>query len=69
MKKETPITARVVEELPSATWRVELADRRQVLVHAAGSREANFVRVRRGDQVRLVLSSKDPTRGRIVSKV
>jgi len=66
---ETAVTATVVEELANATWRVELEDRRQVLAHAAGNREANFVRVRLGDRVKLALSPLDPTRGRIVSRI
>ncbi len=63
------VVATVVGELPNATWRVELANRRRVLAHSAGAREANFVRVRIGDRVAIELSPHDPTRGRIVSKM
>ena len=58
--------ATVVELLPSATYRVELESRRQVLAHAAGAREKNFVRVRPGDRVLVEVSKQDPGRGRIV---
>lgn len=61
----TAVTATVVELLPRATYRVELADRRQVLAHAASGRQKNFVRVRLGDRVQVDLSPHDPTRGRI----
>jgi len=57
--------ATVLELLPSALARVELASRKQVLVHLAGAREKNFVRVRPGDRVLVELSGQDPARGRI----
>jgi translation initiation factor IF-1 len=56
----------VVELLPSATCRVKLAGEELVVAHAAGAAVRNFVRVRPGDRVRVVLSPHDPTRGRIV---
>jgi len=39
-EKETGVAATVTGELPNATWKVELEDRRQVLVHAAGAQAA-----------------------------
>jgi translation initiation factor IF-1 len=41
--------------------------KRQVLAHAAGVKEVNFVRLRPGDPVMVAVSEQDPTRGRIVS--
>ncbi len=65
--EETPgVEATVTEILPRAVYRLELADRREVLAHAAGAARTNFVRLRKGDRVRVQLSSTDPTRGRIV---
>ena len=57
--------ARVLELLPNAVYRLELESRQQVLAHAAGAAEKNFVRVRPGDRVRVELSPHDPGRGRI----
>ena len=57
--------ATVLELLPNATWRLELDTREQVLAHAAGAQEKNFVRVRPGDRVWVELSPHDPGRGRI----
>ena len=59
------VTATVVELLPRATYRLELEDRSQVLAHATGAGQRNFVRVRVGDRVQVDLSPHDPTRGRI----
>ena len=58
--------ATVIELLPSATCRVELANRARVVAHAAGATKTNFVRVRVGDRILLELSPHDMTRGRIV---
>ncbi|MGC9951248.1 MAG: translation initiation factor IF-1 [Bryobacteraceae bacterium] len=60
------VTATVLEELPSALYRVELENKQQVLAHPVGSVKRNFVRLRPGDQVRVELSPHDFTRGRIV---
>jgi len=58
--------ATVVELLPSATYRLKLANEEVVVAHAAGATKVNFVRVRPGDRVRVELSPHDRTRGRIV---
>ncbi len=60
------VVATVVELLPNATYRLRLADRRQVLAHATGAGQRNFVRVRPGDRVRVRLSPRDPARGCIL---
>ena len=60
------IPATVLELLPSAIVRVELESREEVLAHAAGGKEVNFVRMRPGDQVLVELSPHDRRRGRIV---
>ncbi len=59
------VVASVIELLPRSVYRLELEDRRQVLAHSAGRREVNFVRLRPGDRVRVVISPHDNTRGRI----
>ena len=55
----------VLELLPRSVYRIELANRKQVLAHAAGRRMVNFVRLRPGDRVRVTLAPHDPTRARI----
>lgn len=59
-------TAEVVELLPSAAYRLRLENDETVVAHAAGSGVKNFVRLRPGDRVRVELSPRDNTRGRIV---
>lgn len=64
--KDEGAEATVVEILPRSTYRLELEKGRRVLAHAAGAGQTNFVRLREGDRVRVILSPHDPTRGRIV---
>jgi translation initiation factor IF-1 len=61
-----PVTAIVVELMPSAIVKVKLENEAVVLAHAAGAAKTNFVRVRPGDRVEVELSPNDPGRGRIV---
>jgi translation initiation factor IF-1 len=51
--------------LPSAAYRLRL-DNEQIVAHVAGEAVKNFVRLRPGDRVRVELSARDKTRGRIV---
>ena len=59
----------VTEALPSGLYRVVIARQRQVTAHAPGGPGRTFVRVLIGDTVRLELSPRDLTRGRIVGVV
>jgi translation initiation factor IF-1 len=58
--------AEVVELLPSAAYRLRLENEEVVLAHPAGVAVKNFERLRPGDRVRVELSPRDKTRGRIV---
>lgn len=68
--KEEPITVdgKVLETLPNATFRVELANGHRVLAHVSGKMRMNFIRILPGDTVTLELSPYDLTRGRIVRR-
>lgn len=63
------IEARVVEELPSLVYRLELENQARILAHAAGSAQKNFVRLLPGDRVEVELAATDLTRGRITRKL
>jgi translation initiation factor IF-1 len=60
------VTGRVVELLPRGGYRLKLENEDLVMAHATGAGEANFMRLRPGDRVRVELSPNDRTRGRIV---
>jgi len=57
----------VVEILPAALYRVELADHRMVLAHLAPAVRRGFERLRVRDEVEVELTASDPTRGRVVA--
>ena len=59
----------VVEELPQLVFRVDLGKGHQVLAHAVGMKERNFVRLLPGDKVEVELAQADVTRGRILRKL
>jgi translation initiation factor IF-1 len=63
------IEGTVVEALPHGLYRVAIERQRQVTAHAPGGPGRNFVRVLVGDRVRLELSPRDLTRGRIVGVI
>jgi len=56
----------VIEPLPNAMFRVELANGHKVLAHVSGKIRMNFIRILPGDRVTVELSPYDLTRGRIV---
>jgi translation initiation factor IF-1 len=55
----------VLEALPNATFRVELANGHKVFAHVSGKMRMHFIRILPGDQVTVELSPYDLTRGRI----
>jgi translation initiation factor IF-1 len=59
----------VRESLPYAQYRVEIDGAHQVTAHTPSGPGKNFIRVLIGDRVRLELSPRDRTRGRIVEKL
>jgi translation initiation factor IF-1 len=63
------VTGTVIEQLPSALYRVRLDEGALVTAHIADRIDRNFVRVLVGDRVRLALSPVDRGRGRIVERV
>ena len=67
--KAVKVRATVVEERPSAIYKVVLENERQVLAHLVGAVKRNFVRLVPGDRVEVELAPHDPTRGRITRKL
>jgi translation initiation factor IF-1 len=55
----------VLENLPNAMFRVELANKHRILAHISGRMRKNFIRILPGDRVLVELSKYDLTKGRI----
>ncbi len=65
-KKEViEVEGKVVEPLPNAMFRVELANGHKVLAHISGRIRLHYIKILRGDKVIVELSPYDLTRGRI----
>jgi translation initiation factor IF-1 len=56
----------IVEALPNAMFRVELANGHKVLAHISGKMRQHYIRILPADRVVVELSPYDLTRGRIV---
>jgi translation initiation factor IF-1 len=55
----------VLETLPNAMFRVELANGHRVLTHLSGKMRMHFIKILPGDRVTVQLSPYDLSRGRI----
>ena len=67
MTKEEKIEVEgsILEALPNAMFRVEIAPGKIVLAHISGKMRMHYIKILPGDRVRLELSPYDLTRGRI----
>jgi translation initiation factor IF-1 len=64
-KEAIEVEGTVVEALPNATFRIELANGHRVLAHISGKIRVHYIRVLPGDKVLVELSPYDLGRGRI----
>ena len=65
-RKDTiEVEGTVLEALPNAMFRVELANKHTVLAHASGKVRMHYIRILPGDRVLVELSPYDLSRGRI----
>lgn len=55
----------VLETLPNAMFRVELANKHRILAHISGKMRKHFIRILPGDRVLIELTPYDLTKGRI----
>ena len=71
MPKEEAIEVEgtVMEPLPNAMFRVQLDNGHAVLAHISGKMRMHYIRILRGDRVKVELSPYDLTRGRITFRV
>ena len=67
MSKEDVIEVEgtVLEAMPNATFKVELANGHQILAHVSGKLRLNYTRIIPGDRVTVEMSPYDLTKGRI----
>lgn len=68
MSKEDVIETegKVVEILPSANFKVELANGKIITAYLSGKLRMNYIKILEGDTVKVELSPYDLTKGRII---
>ena len=64
-KEAIDVEGTVIESLPNATFRVQLANGHIVLAHISGKMRKNYIRILPADKVLVELTPYDLTRGRI----
>ncbi|MCJ7829448.1 MAG: translation initiation factor IF-1 [Dehalococcoidia bacterium] len=64
-KEAIEVEGIVIESLPNATFRVELANGHEVLAHISGKMRKHYIRILPADKVLVELSPYDLNRGRI----
>lgn len=64
-KEAIEVEGTVVEALPNASFRVELANGHKVLAHISGKMRVHYIRILPGDRVLVELSPYDLSRGRV----
>ena len=68
-KEKIEVEGIVLECLPNATFRVELANGHRVLAHISGKMRKHYIRILPADKVLVELSPYDLTRGRITYRL
>jgi translation initiation factor IF-1 len=64
-EEKIEVEGRILEALPNAMFRVEIAASKVVLAHISGKMRMHYIKILPGDKVRIELSPYDLTRGRI----
>ena len=59
------IEGTVIEDLPNASFQVELATGHKIIAHVSGKLRMNYIRIVPGDKVTVEMSPYDLTKGRI----
>ena len=60
---------KIVAVLAGTMFRVELANKHQILAHISGKMRKRFIRLTNGDRVKLEMSPYDLEKGRIVYRL
>jgi len=60
-----PVEGVVIDSLPNATFKVQIAGGHEILTHLSGKMRKNFIKVLPGNKVTVELSAYDLTKGRI----
>jgi translation initiation factor IF-1 len=67
-KDAIKVEGKVLETLPNAMFRVELANGHVIIAHVSGKMRMHFIRILAGDKVTVEMSPYDLSKGRIVMR-
>ncbi len=56
----------IVETLSNAMFRVELENGHEIIAHISGKMRMNYIKILKGDKVKVEMSPYDLTKGRII---
>jgi translation initiation factor IF-1 len=65
-KKSLQKSGIVLETLPSANFRIQLDEGKEILAHLSGKLRLHRIKILAGDRVKVEMSPYDEKRGRIV---
>jgi len=68
-KDEVEVEGVVLENLPNATFKVQLDNSKQCFGTLSGKMRMHHIRILPGDKVRMVITPYDEARGRIVYRI
>lgn len=60
------VEGKVVEVLPNANFIVELSNNHRIAAYIGGKLRVNYIRIMKGDSVKVEMSPYDLTKGRII---
>lgn len=66
MSDKIEVEGKILEALPNAMFKVEIAEGKVILGHISGKMRMFHIRILPGDKVKLELSPYDLTKGRII---
>ncbi|MCX5634164.1 MAG: translation initiation factor IF-1 [Phycisphaerae bacterium] len=67
-KDAIKVEGKVLETLPNAMFRIELAGGHVIIAHVSGKMRMHFIRILAGDTVTIEMSPYDLSKGRIVMR-
>ncbi len=67
-KDAIKVEGKVLETLPNAMFKVELANGHRIIAHVSGKMRMHFIRILAGDKVLIEMSPYDLSKGRIIMR-
>lgn len=63
------MVGQVVEVLPNAQFKVKLENNHELVAHVSGKMRKHYIRISKGDSVKVAMTPYDLTKGRIIFRI